>query len=184
MAYSEIFFKARAYAKIGAIIGLLLAWALAAPLLLQQDDSEELSGSFLVSPFCKQYGCVFVERLNARRTYQVGKAMVRAETLGGGNVVWLELHLPHPQKPLSPATLKLLSDFTRSVLGTLPNFDLGRRCLEAAKNPGGASLIPQRILQFQFKGRTMQMGCLWDDGVYPTAGNFPPKVQLSIGVLL
>lgn len=165
------------------MIGVLLAWAWAAPLLIQRDESERLNGSFLASPFCKQYGCVFKELLTNRRTYQVGIATVRVETLGG-NLVWLELHLPHPQKPLSPATLMLLSDFTRSAVGTLPSFDFGRRCLEAAKNPGESVLAPQHVFTFLLKSRTLQMRCLWDNGVYPTAGNFPPEIRLSVGWLL
>jgi hypothetical protein len=162
---------------------LLLAQAWAAPLLLQQDLTPQLSRSFLLSRFCQQYGCAFKERLNSRRTYQTGKATIQVETMGG-NLRWLVLYLPHPQKPLSTPTLKLFADLIRSSLGFVPGYDLGKYCLETAQNPGQAVLRPRQLFTGLLKGRTIYVGCLWDDGIYPTAGNFPPKIQLMIGYLL
>lgn len=162
---------------------VLLGAALANPLLGRGDVSERLE-QFLNNWFCQSYGCRFVERMNARRTYRLGQATVYVESLGGA-LASFRLMLPHPKQPPGPATLKLLSNFSKAVLGeALPaDFNFAQRCLEPSLDPSLAvqSGRPEMLM---LAGRQIALDCFWNNGKSATAGDFPPQIELTISVMV
>lgn len=164
---------------IGWMVMLGMAWA--APLMGRGDSSTQLE-SVVHNWFCQSYGCRFVEHLNARRTYTLGRATLYVESLGG-RIASFSLMLPHPNQKPSPATLKLLRDFSKAVLGAaLPsNFDFAQRCLEPSLDPNLA-VQSGRPEMLSLAGRQIALYCFWNNGKSDTAGDFPPQIELSISV--